>query len=443
MTDTVERVAQPQAGSSPPGRTHRVTRRAVQVIAVVVAVLAAVGVGSFVLRDRWVGTRVQVRYGTARKTVTIHHGQPTVATVLDKAGIAPRPGRLLGVVTHNPIPGHALPARFLVNGKDTDPGATLVGRSVVVEALDGEDAIEGTVKRSKLAVPPPPIPRIERYLFHPGMAGEQDAVVGAISGEIVNSIPVVPPSVPAPVTDKTVALTFDDGPWPDTPQFLQVLQSKGVKATFCMIGRQIPPRADIVKQVVAAGMTLCNHTLNHNEHLDRAPVDLIKAELQGGLDQQVRLIGKAPVLYRPPGGALSPAVEDVAASLGEQVIGWSVDPGDYKKPGVPAIIGRVMAQVKPGAIILLHDGGGDRSQTLAALPAIIDQLKAQGYSFVTPDTVPPVPLGAASPPPPNTTPDTTPLGPEGEATTVAPAPEPPTTPAPAPPTTPPATAPKP
>jgi peptidoglycan/xylan/chitin deacetylase (PgdA/CDA1 family) len=285
----------------------------------------------------------------------------------------------------------------LLNGAPATPAAVLVGRHNYVQVIDTLDTVEPVVAKDGAAIPPPPMPRVMRKLWHPGLPGvATQAVVGSISGEVVSAQVTIQPSSPTPVTNRVVALTFDDGPWPDTSQFLQLLQRAGVRATFCMIGRQVIAHADVVRTVAIAGMTLCNHTQNHNQRLDKADPGLVQAEVQGGSDALERVLGKTPAFYRPPGGALSPSVEDEANRLGEQVLGWSVDPSDYKKPEAQKILASVMAQVRPGAIILLHDGGGDRTQTLAALPQMITALKAQGYSFTTPDAVSPTPL--ATPP---------------------------------------------
>jgi peptidoglycan/xylan/chitin deacetylase (PgdA/CDA1 family) len=407
--------------------SHRRRRLAVTIgLAALLAAMVTAGV--FVIGNR-AKVRVVVRFEGRDRTVVVKQHHPTVAVVLAAGKITPRPGHLLGAKTHQAIAGHDIPPRYTLDGRHADRETALDTGNPILEVANGADEVEATTAKDGVAVPPPPIPRVEHYLWHPGTPGSSNAVVGVVSGEVVSAKVTTPPSSPAAVTDKEVALTLDDGPWPDTPQFLQVLQAKGIKATFCMIGRQVPGRAAIVKQVAAAGMTICNHTLNHNEHLDRAPAPVVESEVQGGIEPQVKLLGKAPTLYRPPGGALNALIEDVANQKGEQVIGWSVDPADYKKPGTPAIVAKVMGQVKPGAIILMHDGGGDRSQTLAALPVVIDQLKGQGYTFVTPDAVSPVPLGApAAATPPTTQPDT-PLGPEGDTSSTV-AGSPPTTPAP-------------
>jgi len=111
-----------------------------------------------------------------------------------------------------------------------------------------------------------------------------------------------------------VALTFDDGPTASTAAFLAVLVAKQVPATFCMIGRQVLAQPEVVRQAAAAEMTLCNHTFDHNEHLSTAGAATVNSDLQRGIDAQTKVVGKTPVLYRPPGGDLSQQVEQIAAA---------------------------------------------------------------------------------------------------------------------------------
>jgi peptidoglycan-N-acetylglucosamine deacetylase len=330
---------------------------------------------------------------------TVHLGRsPSVEAALAAAGVQLVSAHILTARSHQRIPGRELAPTVLLDGSMASPDSLLVGRHHHLKVIDADDTIEPVVARAGAAIPAPPMPRVIRKLWHPGLAGvAAQATVGAISGEVVSADVAVQPSPPTPVTDKVVALTFDDGPWPDTSQFLQVLQQAGVKATFCMIGRQVVAHPDWVRAVAAAGMVLCNHTVNHNERLDKAKPEVVQAEVQGGANALFQVLGTAPRLYRPPGGALSVLIEDDAIQQGEQVIGWSVDPSDYKRPGTAKIIATVMAQVRPGGIILLHDGGGDRTQTLAALPQIIARLTAQGYHFTTPDAISPTPAATPAP----------------------------------------------
>jgi peptidoglycan/xylan/chitin deacetylase (PgdA/CDA1 family) len=179
-----------------------------------------------------------------------------------------------------------------------------------------------------------------------------------------------------------VALTFDDGPGPYTAQILDTLEKYGIRATFCLIGRQVAGYADQVRRMVADGDTLCNHTWDHDERLGSRSPDRIRAELERTNDAIHAVVPDATIEYfRNPGGAFSPATVSVAKSLGMSSIFWNVDPRDWSRPGTQAIVANVTGRTRPGSIVLMHDGGGNRSQTLAALPLILANLKAR-YALI-------------------------------------------------------------
>ncbi len=177
-----------------------------------------------------------------------------------------------------------------------------------------------------------------------------------------------------------MALTFDDGPWDDTPAVLDLLAQYHVKATFCMIGRQIAAHATLVQRMVAEGHTLCNHTWSHDEMLRTRPVDRIRAELQRTNDAIHAVVPGAVIGYfRAPGGNFSPQIVDMAASMGMTSLFWNVDPQDWRGPGVQAIISNVLGYTRPGSIVLMHDGAGP--QTVAALRTILPEL-VRRYSLI-------------------------------------------------------------
>ena len=180
---------------------------------------------------------------------------------------------------------------------------------------------------------------------------------------------------------KVVALSFDDGPYPLTPQFVQMLRANRAVATFFMIGRQVTSRYQgTLHAELRDGDALGDHTWSH-------PDLLASGEVRGQLQRTLQVIrglsGFTPCVFRPPYGDYDSSVVKTASSLGLATVLWDVDPSDYVLPGVSAIVHRVLAQVKPGAIIISHDGGGPRGQTLAAYPLIIHALRARGYRFLT------------------------------------------------------------
>lgn len=185
--------------------------------------------------------------------------------------------------------------------------------------------------------------------------------------------------------DRTVVLTFDDGPDPQwTPQVLDVLARHGAVATFCMVGNAVSGREQLVRRVIAAGMRLCDHSRTHDLALASRPRARITDEIVG-TQSLLAAASDAPVeFFRAPGGGWSPEVLQIAASHGMQPVGWSVDTYDWRRPGVGAIVAAVQQNVRPGAVILLHDGGGRREQTIAALEQLLPWLIEQGYRFTFP-----------------------------------------------------------
>lgn len=191
---------------------------------------------------------------------------------------------------------------------------------------------------------------------------------------------------------KHIALTFDDGPDPAwTPQVLDLLAQYGVQATFCLVGTNAEAHPDLVQQIVDAGHVLCGHTMTHQEGLPSLPVEDREAQIVNGLDAIRAAVPDAPVPYfRAPFGAFTPAadadpnsVQRIAARHGMRSLGWSIDTEDWTQPGEDAIVS-AMTQAGTNDVVLMHDGGGDRQQTLAALERCLPWLVDQGYEFDLP-----------------------------------------------------------
>ncbi len=182
---------------------------------------------------------------------------------------------------------------------------------------------------------------------------------------------------------KEVALTFDDGPSSYTGEVLDILDRRGAKATFFIVGRNAEHNTDLVRRAVESGHEIGNHTWTH-----AALTGLAKAarhqEVQGTSDAVRSAVGHAPSLFRPPYGAMRPGTNREVRSAGLMPVVWSIDPKDYT-PGVTAksLVARIGNALRPGSIILLHDGGGNRRKTVAALPKILDEIERQGYRAVT------------------------------------------------------------
>jgi peptidoglycan/xylan/chitin deacetylase (PgdA/CDA1 family) len=202
------------------------------------------------------------------------------------------------------------------------------------------------------------------------------------------TVPAVPDSIQhlAEAPGKAVNITIDDGPDPQwTPKVLEVLRKHHVHATFCMIGPQAKAHPDLVRRVVAEGHRLCDHTVTHDESMDHKPFAYQRAEILDALGMIEEASGGAPVrYYRAPGGAFTPASRALAARHGMRPLGWNIDTKDFSRPGAAAIVRTVRSEIHNGPTILFHDGGGDRSQTVAALDQSLTWLAQQGYAFSFP-----------------------------------------------------------
>jgi peptidoglycan/xylan/chitin deacetylase (PgdA/CDA1 family) len=173
-----------------------------------------------------------------------------------------------------------------------------------------------------------------------------------------------------------VALTFDDGPHPYwTPRILAVLRQHRVKATFCLVGTEVRAHPGLVGQIAREGHTLCNHSMRHDFRLRHKSPQRIAADLRQTNDLISRAAGGAQVRYfRAPGGNWSPKVVGVAAQLGMASLHWTVDPQDWRRPPASRIVANVKSTTRPGAVVLLHDAGGERPATYAAMKTLLPYL---------------------------------------------------------------------
>ncbi len=204
--------------------------------------------------------------------------------------------------------------------------------------------------------------------------------------QVIGCVPSGPAYVTnGPSTGREIALTFDDGPWYDTPQFLDILERYKVPATFFEIGRQIATYGEggaIERRMLADGDMIGDHTWSHP---DIAGAGVFAQDQIEEAAAAIRTAtgGFTPCLLRAPYGDVSPALIAEARSLGFTTIQWDIDPRDWALPGVTEIYDNVIDNAHPGAIVIQHDGGGNRAETLAALPMEITTLRARGYTIVT------------------------------------------------------------
>lgn len=179
---------------------------------------------------------------------------------------------------------------------------------------------------------------------------------------------------------KCIALTFDDGPGPDTGRLLDLLKAQNVPATFFVLGNQAVKYPALVNREYTEGNEVGNHTWDHKD-LSKLPAAAVQDEINRGADAIAAAGIPRPTLVRPPYGAVNDTVRAVG---GYPFIMWRVDPDDWKYPDPARIADQIVGHAKPGRIVISHD---THKTTVDAIPAVIQRLKQQGYTFVTISTL--------------------------------------------------------
>ncbi|HEY5142708.1 MAG TPA: polysaccharide deacetylase family protein [Solirubrobacteraceae bacterium] len=302
-------------------------------------------------------TAWQLRVGA--RTVVGSVGQPTagrLAIRVEPAALGLAPG----------------PLRWRVYARAASCGAT-GARSALNGGVSPDD---GT------ATPTSPTPALPPAASCVDRVPDSGSFAGRVWRTVVTGCTATGPAqVLSGPRGKRIALTYDDGPAADTPAFVDELHRLGVPATFFMIGRQVQAEPALARRVLAAGDAIGNHSWDHANLGAGGPA--ATDELVRTNAAIRRATGFTPCLFRPPYRATGADLVARVRAQGMTSVLWSVDPADWATPGTGVIVGRVLAQTGPGAIILDHDGGGNRSQTLAAIPQMVAALRARGYTFVT------------------------------------------------------------
>jgi peptidoglycan/xylan/chitin deacetylase (PgdA/CDA1 family) len=344
-----------------------------------VAVLAAVAAVAAVAVRRWSAdpdVRPSLAVTVDGRKVALHPGT-TLGGAVAVLRLRPRRGDLVDV-SGQVLRRGAFPGRILLNGKPAAPATRLDGDDWirVANGHDRREPIGRQVVRLHGAFLPDPLFTLART------TGSELVIRGAISHKLV-SVRFEPRG--AAKAERAVALTFDDGPSPQyTRRILAVLRRLHVPATFFAVGYLADAHPELVRAELRDGMTVGNHSYTHPQvpPFGRLPRRLIDAEIALGV-RSVRRAGGDPTLFRPPGGSFSPRVIRAAQALRQRTVLWSVDPGDWERGITPRrIVRNVLADVRPGSIVLLHDGGGDRSATVAALPRIVKGIRRRGLHLV-------------------------------------------------------------
>ncbi|MFX3635852.1 MAG: polysaccharide deacetylase family protein [Candidatus Pristimantibacillus sp.] len=188
-----------------------------------------------------------------------------------------------------------------------------------------------------------------------------------------------------PGEEKKIALTFDDGPYPDlTEPILDILKQYDAKATFFVVGSRVELYPDTIKREIAEGHEVANHTFNH-VYFQRNNSAGVQKEIEKTEQALEHLTGKKPILFRPPGGFYNEQMVQIAKNHGYTVVLWSwhQDTHDWRSPGVNKIVNKVLNNARNGDIILLHDYVLRSKQTVEALKIILPELQKRGFQMVT------------------------------------------------------------
>ncbi|MFL5736076.1 MAG: polysaccharide deacetylase family protein [Actinomycetota bacterium] len=286
-------------------------------------------------------------------------------------------GRLLDV-EGSVLNPHAEPGEITLNG-DRAKRTVLLHVGDHIEVQDGKDKTEPTV--TKRAMLPGRNPGNPQYTLRTGKV-LQITTEGKLSGEIL-STRYQPRG--AFKTPPAVALTFDDGPWPGSSlRILSILEKMHVKATFFVIGNLAERYPDMVRREERAGMTIANHSWDHpnSPPFDTLPPRRIDNEMSM-TNVELRKLGIHTELFRAPGGSVDDRLVGIARQNGLRVVNWDVDPRDWSPDATVASITKaVLTGIQPGSIVDLHDGGGDQSATIKALPDIIRGIRKRHLQLV-------------------------------------------------------------
>lgn len=316
----------------------------------------------------------------------------TVGDAIDAGLVTPGSGDIVDATGTVVAVGRGEAGTVTVNGQSARLERRLRPGDILAERV-GADVVESMVTTHQ----PIPIPIVYEgegpliAMASPGAVGIEERIVGAVS-QVVAESHVIEQAQPmvlrryAPAIGKNiVALTFDDGPWPDsTQQILDILAREEVPGNFFMLGSQVRRNPDLARRVAEAGHLIANHSQTH-AYLRAASPATALYEIEGAQYEIEHATGIRPRWYRPAGGILSPAVRTQASASGVRIILWTVDPQDYRCKEEVVLARRVIDATKPGSVILLHDGGGDRTVTVRTVTTIIRELKSRGYTFVTLD----------------------------------------------------------
>ncbi len=358
-------------------------------------VLAIVGIFAF---NNWMGSK-PVEVTLNGDQVTISGAERSVGGLLDNNVVSVTPGNYVAVDGSTIRQGEGTRCTAKVNGNDTDDMGMHLNGGDKIEISNGTDITEPYTDSDPQTLPHKTelkgVGAVHLYSNN-AQDGEQVTRTGKESGitaTVTTKEPIDNIVQYYNVNsngDKVIALTFNDGPWDkQTDEILIILEHNDAKATFFTVGQCISGHEKELQRAASMGCEIGTHTWDRAEgsgqgvSLIKMSTDERKQEVQKGLEAIKNATGQeASTIFRCPGGNFDTSVATDLEGIVTAEIGWNVDTTDWKKPGADVIAQRIQS-AGPGNIILMHDGGGDRSQTVEGLRQALPKMKEQGYSFIT------------------------------------------------------------
>ena len=371
------------------------------IVICVLLLLAAAGVGGMWF---WQHRPVDVMVNGERVTV---FKRSTLAQLYESKKPSVKPGNLVSVSGKVLEEGKGDPYGATVNGVEAsfeDAAAWTIWGDENVEFVDGADVMEeytSEVKETQPKLEYQVVPGtgdkadnyqqgLVQYISQWGRVGKREVRHGKVSdetadGDVIEEVQnciVVAQNIHPDDDEKLVALTFDDGPTYYTDTYLSILADHDVKASFFIIGQQIADGSSVIAQTSEAGHQVCSHTWDHLV-LPTLEAKDVQAQVGDTADALKEVIGKDVMFVRAPYGDMDADTWLKSGGRMSAVFVWTHDSLDWELPGEDAIVENATMGMAPGSVILMHDGGGDRSQDVEALPRVIEAWQAEGYRFVT------------------------------------------------------------
>ena len=364
-------------------------RRNRQSVAIVLAIIAALVLGGVFA---WTHRSVTVSVDGTHRSYTIG---TTVQQIFDEEKPGVMAGNLVSVNGNLITQGGGDPYSATVDGKELSPSKAKERGIKGGEEISFSNGADKTEDYDETTVDVAPKLVMDgdagavSYISQWGKAGKATVRTGKVSGETAQT--VTTPAQDCVVTvknitpddgKKLVALTFDDGPSDYTERYLQILKEHGAVATFFCLGSKVDASPDLAKEIVESGCQIASHSYSHPD-LMSVDAATVQSELSTSFSAIANATGVQTTAFRPPYGSFHQTTWLETQGMATVSVIWNMDSKDWKLPGADAIVSSSCDGIRPGYIILMHDGGGNRDQDLEALPQIIDRLKSEGYTFVT------------------------------------------------------------